>query len=201
MLGLYLSNRALDYGVPHHFARKLAHLGGGTAFLLSPFLFSTWVWPVVMSGGFTLLLLGARVLRPQTFRGVGGTGRPGVAAEINFPLASTISLLVLWAWLGEPWLAVLPPMFLGFGDAITGILRSALYDRETKAWQGSAAMLGTCLLLASLATPFWIGAMGAVAASVAERFTPARGWLDDNLTLTLSAVLVMTGGLYATGSL
>lgn len=191
LLGLYLANRALDYGAPHHFARKLAHLAGGVAYLLSPVLFSSYVWPVVLSVGFTGLLLGARFLRPSAFRGVGGSGRPGAVAEVNFPLAGTISLIVLWVWLGEPWLAVLPPMFLGFGDAITGIIRSALYDRETKAWQGTLAMGGTCLLLASLVEPFWIGALGALAATLAERLTPAKGYWDDNITLTLTATVMI----------
>lgn len=37
-------------------------------------------------------------------------------------------------------------MFLSFGDAVTGIVRSAVHNRETKAWEGTAAMLVACLV-------------------------------------------------------
>lgn len=199
LLGLYLSNLAYDSGIKHHLSRKIAHIFGGMAYLVAPYLFSSWAWPVALSGGMVLLLAGARILRPTTFRGTGGSGRKNAIAEINFPLAGTISLLVLWAWLGEPKLAVIPPMLLGFGDSITGIVRSRLYEKETKAWQGSAAMLGTCLLVAYMASPYWIGALAAVAATIAEKLTPGRWWIDDNITLVLAAVGVIVLGLKVGG--
>ena len=193
LLGLYISNRLVDYSVPHHFARKVAHITGGMAYLMAPYLFSSWAWPVALSVGGTAMLLGARLFRPATFRGVGGSGRPGAIAEISFPIGGTISLLVLWVWLDQPFLAVLAPMFVGFGDSITGVIRSALYSHETKAWPGTVAMLGVCLLVASLVSPWWIGALAAVAATIAERLTVARRWWDDNITLQLAAVLVIGG--------
>jgi len=169
----------------------MGHFAGGGAYLISPFIFTQPWWPIALSIGFAFLLLGARVLRPHTFRGVGGSGRNQAMAEVNFPLSSTISLIVLWAWLDEPLLAVLPPCFLGFGDAVTGVIRSALYDRETKGNVGSLAMLGSCLLLAYLASPYWIGVVAAAVATIAEKLTPASRWVDDNLTLTLAACLVI----------
>jgi len=40
--------------------------------------------------------------------------------------------------------------------------------------------------------PYWIGAVGAVAATLAEKYTPSRGyWLDDNWAIPLAASLVM----------
>ena len=43
------------------------------------------------------------------------------------------------------------------------------------------------------ALPWWIAAVGAVVATAAEKFTPrSRGIWDDNWTITLSSLLVMT---------
>lgn len=191
LVGLYVANRLYDYGVPHWFSRKIGHFAGGGGYLIFPFVFSQPWWPIILSTSFTVLLLVARMLRPRTFRGVGGSARLHAMAEINFPIAGTVSLIVLWAWLDEPLFAILPPCFLGFGDAVTGVLRSAMYDRETKGNVGSVAMLATCLVLAYLASPYWIGAAGAAVATVAEKVTPARTWVDDNLTLTLASVVVI----------
>ena len=193
LLGLYMSNRLVDYGVSHHFARKVAHITAGTAYLLAPYWFSSWGWPVVLSLGALIMLGGARLVRPQTFRGVGGSARPNAIAEINFPLGGLVSLLVVWVWLGQPYLSVLPMLYVGFGDSVTGVVRSALYGHETKAWPGTLAMLLTSLLLATLVSPWWIGALAAVAATIAERLTVARRWWDDNITLQLAAVLVIGG--------
>lgn len=191
LTSLYLANLAYDAGLQHWVSRKIAHLGGGFAFIMCPFLFQEPWWPLILSAGFTVLLVAARVLRPGTFRGTGGSGRPGAVAEVNFPLAGAISILVIWVWLGEPYLAILPPAFMGLGDAITGLLRSRRSRVENKGWGGSGGMLVTCLLLASLASPLWIGGIAAAVATVAERVTPASRYIDDNLTLTLSAVLVI----------
>ena len=190
---LYLSNRAFDAGLSHWLARKISHIGGGVAYILMPFLFSGPWLPIALSGGFFILLTVARLARPQLFRGVGGTGRKDAIAEIHFPLSGTISLIVLWAWLGEPRLAVIPPAFLGIGDAVTGILRERVSTKYNKSIFGSLAMLVTCLLIAALSSPYWIGAAAAGTATIAERYTKATQYIDDNFTLTLSAVAVITG--------
>jgi len=193
LAGLWISNIFFDYHLPQYLSRKIGHLFGGTALLFCALLFSSWQWPLILSIAFTVLLLGARLVKGDLFRGVGGTGRQTAFAEVWFPAAAMVSIIVGWVWLGDRWLAILPVLFMAYGDAFTGLTRSVIYNREFKGNMGSVAMFGICLLLAWVFyQPFWIGVLGAVVATLAERFTPmSRGWIDDNYTTVLSSLLVM----------
>ena len=192
LLTLYLANRLYDYKVPHWVSRKVAHIGGGFCYILLPFLFPSPWYPLALSAGFTAILAIGKILNPNIIRGTGGSGRPGVTAEINFPLSGTVSIIILWALLDRPFLSILPMAFVGIGDAATGIIRSAFTNVESKGNLGSLGMITSCLLLASLASPYWVGAVGAVTATVAERATKASKIIDDNLTLTLSSLLIIS---------
>ena len=119
ILGLYLANVFYDYGVPQYISRKVGHLGGAVAFLLSPLLFSSFWWPLILTAGFTGLLLYARMSRPALFRGVGGSGRPDALAEIHFPATGIVLIGVVWGILDMPWVAIVPLVFMGAGDAET----------------------------------------------------------------------------------
>ena len=191
LLGLYLANLFYDYGIPQYISRKLGHLGGCVGFLLCPLLFSSFWWPLILTAGFTAMLLYARVFRPQTFRGVGGSGRIEALAEIHFPATGIVTIGVCWGLMGQPWLAIVPLAFMGGGDAVTGLIRSKMYGREVKGAWGSLGMLATCLILAYFIEPYWIGAAGAATAVIAERFTKTTKYCDDNLTIPLSSALVM----------
>ena len=195
LLGLYLANLFYDLNVPQYISRKIGHLGGATAFLLCPFVFSSFWWPLMLTTGFTLLLLYARLFKPETFRGVGGSGRPGALAEIHFPATGIVLIGVLWGILNQPWLAIVPLAFMGAGDAITGLIRSKVYGREIKGNWGSLGMVVTCLILAYFIQPYWIGVLGAVTAVLAEKYTKTTKYIDDNLTIPLASAVVM-GGLY-----
>jgi len=191
LVGLYISNVCYDYGTPQYISRKIGHGVGGVGYLLCALMFSSPWYPLIISGGFTLLLGGARLLRPSTFRGVGGSSRRHALAEIWYPLAGTVSLIAGWAWLGSPWLGVLPALYLGFGDAVTGLTRSWHCKKEKKGWCGTFSMLVVCLLVSQFLQPYWIGFIMAVTATLAERLTPmSRGWMDDNWTLVISSALV-----------
>ncbi|MBA7535835.1 hypothetical protein ES705_28093 [subsurface metagenome] len=52
-------------------------------------------------------------------------------------------------------------------------------------------MLITCLILAYFITPYWIGAVGALTAVIAERFTKTTRLYDDNLTIPLASAFVI----------
>lgn len=191
LLGLYLANLFYDYGIPQYISRKLGHLGGCVGFLLCPLLFSSFWWPLILTAGFTLLLLYARAFKPSTFRGVGGSGRPEALAEIHFPATGIVLISVGWGILNEPWLAIVPLCFMGGGDAITGLIRSRVYRREVKGNWGSLGMLFACLILAYFMEPYYIGLAGAITATLAEKFTPTTRFLDDNLSIPLCSFAVM----------
>lgn len=192
LVGLWLANYFYDAGVPQYISRKVGHGVGGMGYLLSLFLFSSAWWPLVLSGGFAFLLVGARVVRPETFRGVGGTGRLHALAEVWFPAAGTVALAIGWAWLNNPWLAVAPILFMAWGDMLTGLIRSQMYGREVKGNWGSVGMIVVCLLIAYSFEPYWIGAIGAVIATLTERFTPlSHGFIDDNWTIIACSLAVM----------
>jgi len=191
LTGLYLANLFYDYHIPQYISRKLGHLGGCVGFLLCPLLFGTFWWPFILTIGFTALLLYARMFRPDTFRGVGGSGRIEALAEIHFPATGVVLIGICWGLLNEPWLAIVPLTFMGAGDAITGLIRSKVYGREVKGNWGSVGMLITCLVLAYFIHPYWIGVVGALTAVIAERFTKTTKYVDDNLTIPLASAFVM----------
>ena len=195
LLGLYLANLFYDYGIPNYVSRKLGHLGGCVGFLLCPLLFSSFWWPFILTTGFTALLLYARFFRPATFRGVGGSGRVEALAEVHYPATGIVTIGILWGVLGEPWLAIVPLTFMGAGDAVTGLIRSKVYGREVKGLWGSVGMLAVCLLFAYFIHPYCLGAAGAVAAVLAEKYTRTSKYVDDNLTVPLVSAAVM-GLLY-----
>ena len=190
-IGMYLANVFYDYKVPQYLSRKVGHLGGCVAFLLMPLLFSSFWWPLILVIGFTGLLLYARWFRPTMFRGVGGSGRPNALAEIHFPATGIVLIAVMWGVFNQPWLAVIPLAFMGGGDAVTGIIRARVYGKEMKGLWGSVGMIIACLGLAYFIKPYWIGAVGAVVATLAERYTITHRYVDDNLTIPLFSGLAM----------
>jgi dolichol kinase len=200
MLGsIGMANVAYDRGMSQYLTRKVGHVAAGLVFLVSPLLFTTPWLLVSLSISFTLLMLAARRWAPTSIRGVGGSGRIDAMAEVWYPFACAVAVAIGWGLLHNPWLGVLPTLFLGFGDAITGAIRSAVYGREVKGLAGSAAMFAVCAALAMLVSPYWIGLAGAATATVFEQVTTASPRWDDNPALTIGSTLVMAGLYWAVG--
>ena len=184
LAGLSISTYLFDRGVSNYLSRKYGHVFGGFAYLIGVL----WLECPVAFGlavAFLVLFLGLRVFNDRLLRGVGGSARRHAYAEVTYAFAGAVSLGIGWGVMGDKWLAFVPIGFMAFGDSITGMVRSVVIKREAKHWSGSVAMLAVCLGLAGLYQPYWVGASGAVAATVAEKLSPiARGWLDDNWILT-----------------
>jgi len=189
LVGLWVSNILFDLKVPHYISRKIGHSAGGLGFLLCALLFSSGWWPLVLSAAFVAMLGGARFTKPDTFRGVGGTGRPTQAmAEVWFPLAAIPVIGIGWVWLDRPLVAISCLLFMAWGDAVTGLVRSQIYGRPVKGIWGSVAMFITCLVIAwAFIHPFWVGAVTALVATATEWACGDVGKvnLDDNLMIPL----------------
>ncbi len=205
LVGLWTSNILYDLHVPQYTSRKIGHATGGMGFLLCAFLFDSGWWTLMLAAGFVILLGGARLFNPDTFRGVGGSGRPTRAmAEVWFPLAAIPVIGVGWIWLEEPLIAVSCLLFMAWGDCITGIVRSQVYGKAVKGLWGSVAMFGACLVIAwCFIEPFWVGAIGALVATVTEWSCGDIGIikLDDNLMIPLTSCAAVFGILAAVGGL
>jgi phytol kinase len=199
LVGLWISNIMYDLKVPQYISRKIGHIAGGVGFLICAYLFKSGWWPFILSAGFTLVLFAARYLKPDTFRGVGGAGRGKEAfSEVWFPLSAAILFAVGWLWLNRPVETVACLLFMAWGDAITGLVRSQVYHKAVKGVWGSVAMLVTCLVISwCFITPFWVGALAAVVATGVEyisgdvsRLKFMHG-LDDNVTIPLVAAAIV----------
>jgi len=115
LVGLYISNILYDSKVHHYISRKIGHAAGGVAYLLAVFLFNSGWWPLILSAGFVLLLWAARLFKPDTFRGVGGSGRPTNAmAEVWFQLSAMPLIAIGWLWLWKPIETVVCILFMAW---------------------------------------------------------------------------------------
>lgn len=193
LVGLYMANVFYDNGTPQYLSRKAGHGIGGIAYLTAVLLYEDPWWPLALSSLFVALLAGARLVRSETFRGVGGSGRLTAFAEVWFPIAGTLSIIVGWVWLDDQWLALVPILFMAWGDLVTGVIRASVYGREVKGNWGSLGMIAVCLVIAwAFFDPFWVGAVGAAVATLAEKFTVSGKYLDDNYTIIITSLIAMS---------
>ncbi len=94
--------------------------------------------------------------------------------------------------LGDRWLAFAPIAFMAWGDSIAGLARATMLHRRVASTWPSIAMLGTCLAVAAVFQPYWIGAIGAIVAAAAERRRPmVHALWDDNLHVVAMSLAVM----------
>lgn len=177
-----------------YYNRKIVHmLAGGIGSLAVPLVFTDPWWPLLAGLGFTLFTLGAHRLGMRMY----WFQTPDNTNDVKFALMWALSVSGLWWLLGDPWLAILPALYMAFGDGVTGIARNALVRRRSKSPIGNLFMLIVCAPLgwfigaqADPAIPWW-GLASALAATWVERYE--FGPIDDNvlITLTASAVLLL----------
>jgi phytol kinase len=205
LTGLWISNIIYDRGVPQYISRKIGHCAGGVGFLICLF-FTSSGWPIILSAAFGAVLLGARLTKPDTFRGVGGSGRSsGVMAEVWFPWVAVPVFIVSWSWLDRPALGVAVLLFMAWGDGVTGLVRSQVYHQPVKGLWGSVVMLGVCLVVSLvLVRPFWIGSLVSLVAVIVEWAFGDTGkfkWADDNWAIPVVSLAVLLGLMAMIGNL
>jgi hypothetical protein len=191
-LGLIGSNFLYDLGVPNAMARRFAPVIGGLAYLAAV----TWleVRPAIaVSGILTVLILLFRSGFRSRLRGVRGAHPAQQWAEVTYPLVGTLSLYFGWFLQGDRWLAFLPIAFMAWGDTMAGLARNTLSPNNAPSLLTMGAMFSVCLIAAGIFfRPFWIGAAGAVAATLAERYRPGFSRvLGDNPNIVAASLIVL----------
>ncbi len=179
-----------------YYNRKIVHmLAGGVGSLAVPLVFEDIWYPLVaglLLTAFTYAAhrMGLRMFWFQTSENTN---------DVKFALMWATSVSLLWWLLGDPWLAILPALYMAFGDGVTGIARNALIRRRSKSPVGNIFMLIICIPMgwmigahATPAIPDW-GVISAVIATVIERYE--FGPIDDNVLITVAASATLLIGV------
>ena len=192
----YLRSQGSEHMVAVYYNRKVAHmLAGGVPVIAAPLVFNNPIW--VLLGGIlgsiglaTTHLLDRRLWWMQTEQNMN---------DATFALMLGISVYVIWEYSNEPWLAVLPSLFMAFGDGVTGIIRNKMFKRRTKSAWGNVGMAALCLplgyfvgSLAEPGIPVW-GLLSGLVASIVERYE--FGPIDDNVLIVVFSSIVLFIGL------
>ena len=189
--GLCLSNLLRDRGVPRSLARYVAPWCAGAAFLVA----ALWLEPGVaipLAAVLTVMLVALKAFRRTALRGVEGERSSQAWSEITFGIGGVASLAIGWGWLGDPWLGFLPIAFVAWGDSTAGLARATLWRSNVASLWPSLGMASVCLGVAFLYQPYWIGAVGAIGATIAERKRPRLGaWWDDNAQIVAVSLAIM----------
>ena len=184
-----------DETIAVYYNRKIVHMAtGGVIALLVPFLFDSWIYPFATGLVLTLITTLPR-LRGQSIDFMQTKENWN---DSKFALMWGLSIAILWILFNDPFLAIIPALFMAFGDAVTGFVRNALYKKRSKKPIGNVFMLIICLVIgyyfAGIAVnpiPLW-GVFAAISASIVERFE--IGPIDDNILITVTAMIILIVG-------
>jgi len=190
-----MRKRNFENMVAVYYNRKIVHMAaGGVVALAVPFVFNSWIYPLAIGLVLTLFTALPRVK---------GKSMDFMQTKENwndskFTLMWGVSIAIMWILFNNPFLAVIPALFMAFGDAVTGVVRNALYKKRTKSPIGNIFMLIVCLFIgyffANLGAnpiPMW-GVLAAIVASIVERFE--IGPIDDNVIITVATMVVLSVG-------
>ncbi len=179
-----LVSRGVPENSARYYSRKLIHMfAGGIVAVLVPHLYTSPLFPLLASVALALLLVLARRYRPfHWFQA------PDNMFEVNFVLAWGLTIFILWHVFPDPFVAVLPAIFISYGDAVTGIVRNAIFGYRTKHWYGNIAMAIVCLPVGFLYAGFY-GLLAAIVAVIVERFE--IGPVDDNILIAFTSTAIL----------
>ena len=62
---------------------------------------------------------------------------------------------MIWALVGDPWLAIIPSLFMAFGDGITGVVRNLVVKKRSKSPIGNVFMF-----IVSAPLGWYVGGLG-----------------------------------------
>jgi dolichol kinase len=165
-----------------YLGRKFVHiLGAGVVAVTLPFEFHEPYFPFL----FAMFLAGFTYALHRTGRVLYWFQDPTNYSETYFALTWGTAVLVTWFFDKTFLLAVIPTLFMAWGDGVTGVVRNLLYKKRTKAWEGSLAMLLVCIPIGAL-----MGAAG-ILAGVAATLVERMEGVDDNISVPLVSLAVL----------
>lgn len=178
--------------------RKLIHIfAGGVVVLTVPFLFSNPFYPLFASILLTIIMY---ALHKSDYMLYWFQTDDNVS-DVSFCLMWGIAIFILWVIFDNPWIAVIPPAFIAFGDGVTGIVRNIGFKERSKHPIGNIYMAGVCtpigLYFGSISGIPNMAIYGFVAAIVASFFERYEfGPIDDNILITVGSVAVLLAGAW-----
>ncbi|MDA0715441.1 MAG: hypothetical protein O2866_01000 [archaeon] len=193
-------NLMVNKGVEHiravYYNRKIVHVfAGGVISLAIPYVFTSPMYPFFCGLAFTLLIgsfhwFGAHLTWFQTEENQN---------DVKFALMWFLSISILWYLLNDPWLAIMPSLFMAFGDGITGVVRNRVVRQRSKHPIGNVFMfivsapLGYfCGIMADGSFEWW-GVLAAFVATLVERYE--FGPIDDNILITIASSAIIFLGM------
>lgn len=172
-----------------YIARKAIHmLGGGVVAIVSPFIFSSPLIPIIDSYLLMLILMYAK-FKGDKFNWFQEEKNYG---EIFFTFSFGTLLLLMWIiepnyWYSKDvYIATLPLIFMSFGDGVTGIIRNYVYKRRVKGLWGSLGML-----IFSAVAGYLVFSIPGLIAGVIATAVEVLPLIDDNLSIPFSSFLVL----------
>ena len=198
-----VKKKHMKKSVAVYYNRKFIHiLAGGVVVLTVPFLFSSYYYPLIASVLLTIIMY----ILHKSHHTLYWFQTDDNVSDVSFCLMWGIAIFVLWIIFGNPWIAVIPPAFIAFGDGVTGIVRNIAFKERRKHPIGNIYMAGVCIPIGyyfgSLASQYdpslsgmaiW-GIVAAIVASVFERYE--FGPIDDNILITVGSTLVLLAGAW-----
>jgi hypothetical protein len=191
----WFMKRNMPKNVAVYYNRKIVHIfAAGVVTLLFPIVFTAVTIPLILCA-----LLAIVIYIPHK------TGKllywfqvKENMYEFNFAIAWGLAIGLSWILFGNPMYGVIPAAFMSFGDAVTGLVRNAVFKRRTKSWLGNIAMLAVCIPIGWFYAG-WAGVVAGVVASIAEHFE--FGPIDDNILITVTSLATLLILTYLWGTL
>jgi phytol kinase len=191
----FLLDKGFDPRVSIYYTRKIVHMAaGGLVALLVPHIFRSPVYPLLVG----LLLTFFTYIPHRTGQRLDWLQTSDNKNDVKFTAMWGLSIFLIWLILKDPYPAIIPAVFMAFGDGMTGVVRNAFFKRRTKSWIGNLAMVLVCIPLG-----YWLGSaaahpipgwavFAAIVASIIEHFE--FGAIDDNILITLATTIILLFG-------
>ena len=179
-----------------YYNRKIVHMmAGGVGSLCVPVLFVDYWYPLVCGILMTIFTYAAHASGTRMFWFQTDQNQN----DVKFTLMWWTSITMIWALVGDPWLAIVPSLFMAFGDGVTGVVRNAVIKKRSKNPIGNVFMFIVSAPLGYIVAgmgdpsiPVW-GLISAAIATFVERYE--FGPIDDNILITVFATAVLMLGV------